>query len=142
MINPSLILAHDLGTTGNKATLYDREGILIGSAFAGYDTIYAQAGQYSSAEAVIIDAQLVGDLSTAAGVISESNLVGEVTHRRYAGPISYFRVRLQQGEKDVEILAPADAAQVGVASGLERSEPGGAECSWPPRSRSTGRHPR
>ncbi len=35
------ILAHDLGTTGNKATLYDREGDLIRSAFFGYDTEFA-----------------------------------------------------------------------------------------------------
>lgn len=35
------ILAHDLGTTGNKATLYDREGSLVGSAFFGYETEYA-----------------------------------------------------------------------------------------------------
>jgi xylulokinase len=35
------ILAHDLGTTGNKATLYDREGHLAGSAFFAYDTEYA-----------------------------------------------------------------------------------------------------
>ncbi|MGE5592152.1 MAG: xylulokinase [Betaproteobacteria bacterium] len=35
-----LILAHDLGTTGNKATLYDPDGVLLGSAFSGYDTIY------------------------------------------------------------------------------------------------------
>lgn len=34
------ILAHDLGTTGNKATLYDREGRLVGSAFSGYPTQY------------------------------------------------------------------------------------------------------
>jgi xylulokinase len=36
------VLAHDLGTTGNKATLYDREGSLVGSAFYGYETEYAQ----------------------------------------------------------------------------------------------------
>ena len=35
------VLAHDLGTTGNKASLYDREGVLIGSAFFGYETEYA-----------------------------------------------------------------------------------------------------
>ena len=35
------VLAHDLGTTGNKATLYDREGALVGSAFYPYDTEYA-----------------------------------------------------------------------------------------------------
>jgi len=38
------ILAHDLGTTGNKATLYDKEGKLVGSAFSGYETVYAHAG--------------------------------------------------------------------------------------------------
>ncbi len=38
------ILAHDLGTTGNKATLYDREGQLIDSAFVGYETVYAHTG--------------------------------------------------------------------------------------------------
>jgi xylulokinase len=32
------VLAHDLGTTGNKATLYDRDGRLVGSAFSGYET--------------------------------------------------------------------------------------------------------
>jgi xylulokinase len=30
------ILAHDLGTTGNKASLYDAEGTLLASAFFGY----------------------------------------------------------------------------------------------------------
>jgi xylulokinase len=35
-------MAHDLGTTGNKATLYNREGLLVGSAFQGYNTDYAQ----------------------------------------------------------------------------------------------------
>ncbi|MGC9347291.1 MAG: xylulokinase [Anaerolineae bacterium] len=34
----SYVLAHDLGTTGNKATLYDAEGRLAGSAFYGYAT--------------------------------------------------------------------------------------------------------
>lgn len=34
------IIAHDLGTTGNKATLYNREGELAGSAFEGYVTDY------------------------------------------------------------------------------------------------------
>ncbi|MFQ3646400.1 MAG: xylulokinase [Anaerolineae bacterium] len=38
------ILAHDLGTTGNKATLYDRAGRLVGSAFHAYDTEYAHTG--------------------------------------------------------------------------------------------------
>jgi xylulokinase len=30
------ILAHDLGTTGNKASLYDRDGQVLASAFYGY----------------------------------------------------------------------------------------------------------
>lgn len=34
------ILAHDLGTSGNKATLFDAEGHLIGSTFAAYATSY------------------------------------------------------------------------------------------------------
>ena len=36
-----LVLAHDLGTTGNKATLYDGEGALVGSSFFPYSTEYA-----------------------------------------------------------------------------------------------------
>ncbi len=34
------ILAHDLGTTGNKASLFDNEGKAIASTFAGYATSY------------------------------------------------------------------------------------------------------
>jgi len=36
----SFILAHDLGTTGNKATLYDPEGKLVASSFYPYPTYY------------------------------------------------------------------------------------------------------
>jgi xylulokinase len=38
------IIAHDLGTTGNKATLYDGEGRLAGSVFHSYETEYVQSG--------------------------------------------------------------------------------------------------
>lgn len=38
------VLAHDLGTTGNKATLYDKDGTLVTSAFAGYGTQYEHTG--------------------------------------------------------------------------------------------------
>ena len=38
------IIAHDLGTTGNKATLYDADGALVGSAFYGYETEFAHTG--------------------------------------------------------------------------------------------------
>ena len=37
-----LILAHDLGTTGNKATLIDAAGKPVASAFEGYVTSYPQ----------------------------------------------------------------------------------------------------
>ena len=43
MSSPSLILAHDLGTTGNKASLFDAQGVLVASALAGYATAYPQA---------------------------------------------------------------------------------------------------
>lgn len=38
------ILAHDLGTTGNKATLYNAEGRLVSSIFEAYEVEYAQTG--------------------------------------------------------------------------------------------------
>ena len=34
------ILAHDLGTSGNKATLFSEEGELVSSTFIPYDTNY------------------------------------------------------------------------------------------------------
>jgi len=37
---PPFILAHDLGTTGNKVTRFDATGALIGSTFAAYPTAY------------------------------------------------------------------------------------------------------
>lgn len=39
-----LILAHDLGTTGDKATLFDEEGKLVASAFCPYETHYPNPG--------------------------------------------------------------------------------------------------
>lgn len=44
MSQKQFILAHDLGTTGNKATLYDAEGCLVGSAFESYGVEYPQTG--------------------------------------------------------------------------------------------------
>ncbi|MDL1901395.1 xylulokinase [Anaerolineae bacterium CFX9] len=38
------VLAHDLGTTGDKASLYDRDGMLIGSALFEYGVSYPQTG--------------------------------------------------------------------------------------------------
>ncbi|HEY71021.1 MAG TPA: xylulokinase [Anaerolineae bacterium] len=39
-----VILAHDLGTTGNKASLYDQEGKLIKSCYRAYETHYPNPG--------------------------------------------------------------------------------------------------
>ncbi|HZC75959.1 MAG TPA: xylulokinase [Gaiellaceae bacterium] len=38
------VLAHDVGTTGDKATLYDEEGALVRSAFIPYETLCPRAG--------------------------------------------------------------------------------------------------
>jgi xylulokinase len=38
------ILSHDLGTTGDKATLFSREGRLVASSFSPYDTLYPRSG--------------------------------------------------------------------------------------------------
>src|SRR5262245_55207422 len=38
------ILTHDLGTTGDKATLFDAEGVLLASAFAAYPTFHPRPG--------------------------------------------------------------------------------------------------
>lgn len=38
----TFIMAHDLGTTGNKASLFDAEGKVRASAFSGYSTQYPQ----------------------------------------------------------------------------------------------------
>ena len=40
----SYILAHDLGTSGNKATLYRGDGKLAASAVAAYRTRYPHPG--------------------------------------------------------------------------------------------------
>lgn len=38
------IIAHDLGTSGNKATLYKLDGTLMGSMVADYPTYYPKPG--------------------------------------------------------------------------------------------------
>jgi len=38
------ILAYDFGTGGIKASLFDREGTCVASAFEGYETFYPEAG--------------------------------------------------------------------------------------------------
>ncbi|MEA3335739.1 MAG: xylulokinase [Chloroflexota bacterium] len=41
-MNCQYILAHDLGTTGNKATLFASDGTVVASTFVGYETDYPQ----------------------------------------------------------------------------------------------------
>ncbi|MEJ2412303.1 MAG: FGGY-family carbohydrate kinase [Anaerolineales bacterium] len=40
------IIAYDLGTGGNKASLYDREGTCLGSTFQPYETLYPGSGRH------------------------------------------------------------------------------------------------
>jgi xylulokinase len=40
----ALILAHDIGTTGDKATLFRDDGTLVASSFSPYPTYYPKAG--------------------------------------------------------------------------------------------------
>lgn len=40
----TMLLAHDIGTTGNKATLFDASGAVLGTAFAPYVTRYPRPG--------------------------------------------------------------------------------------------------
>lgn len=44
MVDKTLILAHDIGTTGNKATLYTSNGEALCSTFYGYETSFPQVG--------------------------------------------------------------------------------------------------
>lgn len=41
---PNLVLAHDLGTTGNKASLFDSHGRAVAGALAPYGTVYPRPG--------------------------------------------------------------------------------------------------
>jgi xylulokinase len=40
------VLAHDVGTTGDKATLYDEDGALVQSVFIPYETVCPRAGWF------------------------------------------------------------------------------------------------
>jgi xylulokinase len=44
MARDTCILAHDLGTTGGKASLFDEQGRPLASAFASYETAYPRPG--------------------------------------------------------------------------------------------------
>lgn len=40
------IIAYDLGTSGNKASLYDQDGNCLASTFQAYDTLYPGSGRH------------------------------------------------------------------------------------------------
>lgn len=40
------IIAYDLGTGGNKASLYDSDGVCLSSTFNSYQTLYPQSGMH------------------------------------------------------------------------------------------------
>ncbi|HZJ58236.1 MAG TPA: FGGY family carbohydrate kinase, partial [Clostridia bacterium] len=44
MARGNFILTYDIGTTGNKCTVFDEEGKTVWSTVSGYDTIYPQPG--------------------------------------------------------------------------------------------------
>ncbi len=81
---PPLLLAHDLGTTGNKATLFAVDGSTVASAFAAYDTYYAQpnwaeqdarawqAALFESTQQLIKAAQGAGHSAADVAVVSFS----------------------------------------------------------------------
>ena len=84
MADKRLILAHDLGTTGNKASLFDEHGILLGNAFAGYDTDYPRPNWVEQNAAdwwrAVIDTtqQLLADTGTAPDTITAVGFSGQM----------------------------------------------------------------
>ena len=40
------IIAYDLGTGGNKASLYDSDGLCLASTFQSYETLYPESGRH------------------------------------------------------------------------------------------------
>jgi xylulokinase len=67
------ILACDLGTGGNKASLYDREGNCLASTFVPYQTLYPRAGWHEQRpadwwDAVVRSTRLLGEQCSLAGV--------------------------------------------------------------------------
>jgi xylulokinase len=94
---PRYILAHDVGTTGDKATLYEESGELVGSAFVPYATSYPQPGwaeqnpldwwrSFCQSTAAIV--QQVGIASAdIAGVVFSGQMMGAVPVDRAAQPV-------------------------------------------------------
>lgn len=122
-----LVIAHDLGTTGNKASLYDSEGTLLGSAFEAYETVYAQHGWAEQNpedwwRAVChTTKQLLAETSTArdevAGVSFSGQMMGCVALGRDARPLRHALIwadqrAVAQERWMKERIAPEDAYRI------------------------------
>ena len=84
MADHTCILAHDLGTTGNKATLFDTDGRPLASTFVGYDTAYPHANwaeqNPADWERALIDCsrQLLAQADIAPGQIAAVSFSGHM----------------------------------------------------------------
>ena len=86
------ILAHDLGTSGNKATLFDESGLLIASRTAAYPTDYASGNRAEQNplhwwKAIVDTTQALLKLvspNDIAGVRSEERRVGKECRSRWS----------------------------------------------------------
>lgn len=91
------LLAHDLGTTGNKATLFDESGRLIASHLAPYSVSYPQVGWAeqdpiewwqavgSATRALLVQAKIAPDAITA--VTFSGQMMGTVPIDAHGTPL-------------------------------------------------------
>ena len=129
MVDKRLILAHDLGTTGNKANLFDGHGALLGSAFAAYPTHYPQPNWAEQNPDDWWDAicrttqQLLSQTGTdpraIAGVSFSGQMMGCVPVDRSGAPLRSCIIWAdQRAQREAETIAAAyDAGQIYQRSG-------------------------
>jgi len=72
-MNKGKIIAYDLGTGGNKASLYDARGACLESAFVSYETFYPRAGWHEQRpadwwDAVVRSTSLLQERQDTSGV--------------------------------------------------------------------------
>ena len=113
---PNYVVARDLGATGNKATLYDREGRLVGASFQAYKTEYAHTGWAEQNPQDWWDAvcQLTRHLlsktgvnkNDIAGITFSGQMMGAVPLDKNARPLRNAIIWANQGALDHSV--PAD----------------------------------
>ncbi|RPI95112.1 MAG: xylulokinase [Chloroflexi bacterium] len=121
------ILAHELGTTGNKATLYSTEGALLGSTFYAYETEFAHTGWaeqnpedwwravYVSTQELLRQAKIRPD--DIAVISFSGQMMGCVPLDSKARPLRHAIIWADQRSVDQECwlgerVAPADVYQI------------------------------